>query len=115
MREWVLKLKYFQYCLMPTAQLKAMDPTAGLHVSTKSKYILLGYYINDDLSTHAVYSDGSDTLGTSAKDVAVGLSYVNKNMTYTLEYHKGSGTEWMKYFTPDNNWRSFVGTITYKF
>lgn len=78
-------------------------------------YVLGKYFWFDNFSTNLQYSHAKSAILGSYKDKSVGMSYVYKNATISLDYHVGTGVEWKKYMAIDPKWRSTVLTVSYTF
>jgi hypothetical protein len=88
----------------------------GVVQTTSSMYYLGGYYWTPQFSTYYSFSKGinfEDKLNTY--DRVIGASYVKDDLTTSLEYHSGSGKLWERYYAPNNNWKSLVLSVTYRF
>lgn len=79
-------------------------------------YLLGGLCLDDGLCTYAEYSRGtSSTITSGANDRAVGATYSMGDATYSLEYHRGLGKSWERYFAISNNWSTWVMSASWRF
>ncbi len=77
-----------------------------------NRYVLVGACATDQFCSYASYNHGKNTTGGKARDLVVGSTYTYNTLTTSLEYHRGSGRSWEKYFAPAADWSSWVLSIT---
>lgn len=93
---------------------KRNAPYVSVQTSVNA-YGLAGIYWTDAFSSYVVYSHGKSSSGSSSLDRVIGSTYTVGDTTVSAEYHKGSGKAWEQYFAPNNNWNSWVLSVTTRF
>jgi hypothetical protein len=79
-------------------------------------YVLGGRCLRPDLCLYTSYSYGhSSTPGGGAVDRVVGATHTVNALTLSVEYHKGRGKAWERYFATDDRWNSWAASAAWSF
>lgn len=78
-------------------------------------YLLTGVKWYENFNTYLEYSYGKSNTGKPSIDRAIGTTYINSDVTYSLEYHSGDAIAWKRYFSPITDWNTWVFSVTKRF